>query len=143
MALRTLPQQLLDARGVVVAEDRRAAVGALHLRALLLEDVAREGMPSLDLALGGQLEALLRARVGLHLRHGERDRIAQAPRRRPSVTTKRPSGRSPSSRAAWARRPLASAPGNAASAAATGGSGRSAGAGGRSAGTEYRGAWAG
>src|SRR4051794_32155313 len=76
MGLGALPQQLLDARGVVLAEDRRPAVGALHLRALLLEDVAREGMPSLDLALGGQLEALLRARVGLHLRHGERGRIA-------------------------------------------------------------------
>src|SRR3954462_1607837 len=76
MALRPLPQELLHARGVVIAEDRGPAVGALHLRALLLEDVAREGMPSLYLALGGQLAALLRARMGLHLRHGERGRIA-------------------------------------------------------------------
>src|SRR3954452_15539279 len=110
----------------MVGQDEVLPEVPLVLRRLLLEDVAREGMPSLDLALGGQLEALLRARMGLHLRHGERDRIAQAPRRRPSVTTKRPSGRSPSRRAAWARSPFASAPGNAASAAATGGSARSA-----------------
>src|SRR3954447_26088049 len=42
---------------------------SLVLRRLLLENVAREGVASLDLALGGQLEALLGARVGLHLRH--------------------------------------------------------------------------
>src|SRR5436305_322787 len=32
--------------------------------------------PCVDLALGGQLEALLRAGMGLHLRHDERWRIA-------------------------------------------------------------------
>src|SRR3954463_15264298 len=45
---------------------------ALPLRRLLLEDVAREGMTAADLALGGQLEALLGARMGLHLRHDGR-----------------------------------------------------------------------
>src|SRR4051794_28463832 len=45
----------------------------LLLRRLLLEDVAREGVASLDLALGGQLEALLGARMGLHLRHNGTD----------------------------------------------------------------------
>src|SRR4051794_20839472 len=49
---------------------------ALHLRRLLLEDVAREGMPTPPPCLGGELEALLGARMGLHLRHGEVGRIA-------------------------------------------------------------------
>src|SRR3954470_9977274 len=53
---------------------------ALPLRGLLLEDVAREGVPAPDLALGGQLEALLRARVGLHLRHRGRRSIGDRPR---------------------------------------------------------------
>src|SRR3954470_9563793 len=53
---------------------------ALPLRRLLLEDVAREGVPAPDLAPGGQLEALLRARVGLHLRHRGRRRIRGRPR---------------------------------------------------------------
>ena len=35
-------------------------------------------MTAADLALGGQLEALLGARMGLHLRHGGRRRIAEA-----------------------------------------------------------------
>ena len=48
---------------------RRLAVLALALGRLLLEDVARVGVTAADLALGGQLEALLGARVGLHLRH--------------------------------------------------------------------------
>src|SRR5947207_2406020 len=48
------------------------AEAALALRRLLLEDVARERMTATDLALGGQLEALLRARMGLHLRHDGR-----------------------------------------------------------------------
>src|SRR3954451_10459928 len=56
---------------------------ALHLRRLLLEDVAREGMPTTHLALGGELEALLGARVRLHLRHDEPGRIA-AHRRDPA-----------------------------------------------------------
>src|SRR5207247_7280375 len=48
------------------------AEAALPLRRLLLEDVARERMTAADLALGGQLEALLGARMGLHLRHDGR-----------------------------------------------------------------------
>src|SRR3954447_9626103 len=119
MVLLALAQQLLDARGVVVGEDRRPAVRALHLGALLLEDVAPEGMASPDPPIGGPLEALLRARMRLHLGHYERRSIA-------TTTSSLPSGASPSSRAACARRPLASAPGNELSAAATGGNPRSA-----------------
>src|SRR5205085_3133708 len=37
---------------------------------LLLEDVARESAASAHLARGGDLEALLRPGVGLHLGHG-------------------------------------------------------------------------
>src|ERR1043165_1013605 len=48
------------------------AEAALPLGRLLLEDVAREGVTATDLALGGQLEALLRARMRLHLRHDGR-----------------------------------------------------------------------
>jgi hypothetical protein len=43
---------------------------------LLLEDVAREGVPAADLAGGGQLEALLGAGMGLHLGHGEQRSMA-------------------------------------------------------------------
>src|SRR6476659_8424519 len=50
----------------------RLAEAALPLGRLLLEDVAREGVTAADLALGGQLEALLRARMRLHLRHDGR-----------------------------------------------------------------------
>src|SRR6476661_9771592 len=50
----------------------RLAEPALTLRRLLLEDVARERVTGLDLALGGQLEALLRAGMALHLRHDGR-----------------------------------------------------------------------
>src|SRR4051795_12770953 len=66
----------------MVGEDQRTAEVALVLRRLLLEDVAREGMASLHLALRRRLEALLRAAVGLHLRHDvRRGRIAaQVPR---------------------------------------------------------------
>src|SRR5689334_7193317 len=53
------------------------AEGPLALGRLLLEDVARVRVTAADLALGGQLEALLRARMGLHLRHGGRRRIAK------------------------------------------------------------------
>src|SRR4051794_10588444 len=53
----------------MVGQDEVLPEVPLVLRRLLLEDVAREGVASLDLALGGQLEALLRARMGLHLRH--------------------------------------------------------------------------
>src|SRR3954453_9387505 len=56
----------------MLGELERLAEAALPLRRLLLEDVAREGMTATDLALGGQLEALLRARMGLHLRHDGR-----------------------------------------------------------------------
>src|SRR3954465_8690899 len=55
----------------------RLAEGPLGAGGLLLEDVARVGVTAADLALGGQLEALLRARMGLHLRHGGRRRIAK------------------------------------------------------------------
>src|SRR5690349_17841132 len=50
----------------------RLAEAALTLGRLLLEDVAREGVARPDLALGGQLEALLRAGMRLHLRHDGR-----------------------------------------------------------------------
>ena len=59
-------------------QDRRVAEVALPLRRLLLEDVAREGVPAADLALGGQLEALLRAGMGLHLRHRGRSSIGDS-----------------------------------------------------------------
>src|SRR5690242_1611641 len=56
----------------MVGDVHRLAEAALALGRLLLEDVAREGMTATDLALGGQLEALLRARMRLHLRHDGR-----------------------------------------------------------------------
>src|ERR1700684_1423434 len=47
---------------------------ALALGRLLLQDVTRKGVPSPDLAGGGDLEALLSAGVGLHLRHRARSK---------------------------------------------------------------------
>src|SRR3984893_10653717 len=59
----------------MVGEDRRTAKRALLFRRLLLEDVAREGVPCAHLPLGGDFEALLGARVGLHLRHDREQTI--------------------------------------------------------------------
>src|SRR5277367_6025197 len=61
----------------MVVDDRRAAQGTLLFRRLLLEDVAREGVPAAHLAGGGDFEALLRAGVGLHLGH-DRERTIMA-----------------------------------------------------------------
>src|SRR3954452_10515953 len=61
---------------------------ALALGGLLLEDVAREGVTGLHLAGAGDLEALLRAGVGLHLGHGEGRSIAA--RLAQAQDTKRP-----------------------------------------------------
>src|SRR5277367_1944448 len=63
----------------MVVDDRRAAEGALLFRRLLLEDVAREGVPAADLAFGGHFEALLRAGVCLHLGHREPMIMARTP----------------------------------------------------------------
>src|SRR5215213_5155142 len=49
------------------------AVVPLHLRRLLLKYVARERVTAADLALGGQLEALLGAGMALHLGHRSRE----------------------------------------------------------------------
>src|SRR5215218_9840994 len=54
---------------VGLRDDHRPAEVALALRALLPEVVAREGVAREQLALGRLLEALLGARMGLHLRH--------------------------------------------------------------------------
>src|SRR5438477_5678347 len=59
---------------------------ALPLRRLLLKDVAREGVTAADLAFCGQLEALLRARMGLHLRHDGRCSMTKKPRSRPYLS---------------------------------------------------------
>src|SRR6185503_20139913 len=58
-----------DSLVVSLGDVDRPAQVALPLSALLPEVVAREGMPREELALGGLLEALLGAGVGLHLRH--------------------------------------------------------------------------
>src|SRR4051812_24452951 len=73
----------------MVGQDEVLPEVPLVLRRLLLEDVAREGVASLDLALGGQLEALLGARVGLHLRHsgaGQYGRGVRVARSGPTLT---------------------------------------------------------
>src|SRR5579872_3357261 len=57
---------------------------ALALGGLLLEDVAREGVPAAQLARAGLREALLRAGMGLHLRHGEDASMADPPCRAPA-----------------------------------------------------------
>ena len=66
---RVDPEHPLDPRRVVVGHDLRPAEGALALRRLLLEDVAREGVAAAHLAVGSDFEALLRAGMGLHLGH--------------------------------------------------------------------------
>jgi hypothetical protein len=53
------PQQRLDSLGVVLGDHRRPAEPPLALGRLLLQDVAGEGVTGPDLAVGGQLEALL------------------------------------------------------------------------------------
>src|SRR5262249_22272824 len=83
------PQKLLDARGVVIGEERRAAQLALVFGRLLLEDVAGERMSAAHLAAGGDLEPLLRARVCLHLRHIEPLIMTRRTRRRPRTADRR------------------------------------------------------
>src|SRR5579885_2220319 len=87
----------------MVRHDRRLPQMPLTLGRLLLQDVAGEGVPTLDLSLGGQLEALLGARMGLHLRHDD-PRVKQTPcgtvgcggsGRRMSTTTAGPAAPAP------------------------------------------------
>src|ERR1700744_5041821 len=63
-------------------DHRRLGVAALPLRGLFFQDVAGEGVAAAPLALGGQLEAFLGARMGLHLRHCDR-RVKQTRGRQP------------------------------------------------------------
>src|SRR5581483_6571385 len=63
---RQEPAHALSVRPRDLGRQRHAA---LPLRRLLLEDVAGEGAPPAQLPRRGLAEALLRARVGLHLRH--------------------------------------------------------------------------
>src|ERR1700694_2916521 len=94
----------------MVGEDRRTAKRALLFRRLLLEDVAREGVPCAHLPLGGDFEALLGARVGLHLRHDReqtimarwcsRRRSRRGPRRTPRSGGAPPRARGPPPRPA-------------------------------------------
>src|SRR4029077_189096 len=82
----------------MVVHDLRAAQRALLLRRLLLEDVAREGVPAAHLAGAGDFEALLRAGMGLHLGH-DRERTIMTrpcPRRHP-----RRARRAPRTRSSW------------------------------------------
>ena len=53
----------------MVRKDQRPGKLTLALRRLLLKDVAGEGVTRANLAAGGQLKALLRTGMGLHLRH--------------------------------------------------------------------------
>ena len=53
----------------MVRKDQRPGKLTLALRRLLLKDVAGEGVTRANLAARGQLKALLRTGMGLHLRH--------------------------------------------------------------------------
>src|SRR5215208_3941423 len=65
-------EQLVDPLVVGLGDHRRPLEPALPRRRLLLEDVARVGAPTAQLALGGLAEPLLGAGMGLHLRHRSR-----------------------------------------------------------------------
>src|SRR3954451_6945876 len=63
------PEQPLHAIAVAAGDLGLVAEVALPLRGLLLEDVVLERLAPHHLAGAGDLEALGRAAVGLHLRH--------------------------------------------------------------------------
>src|SRR5688572_1697463 len=64
-----LQQALEGLRFAAGLDDLRATKTPLPLGTLLREDVGVIGAAALDLTAGRNLEALLRARVALHLRH--------------------------------------------------------------------------
>src|SRR6478672_561898 len=63
-------QEPFDLSLLRFVDDLGAAQAALALGRLVAEEVALVGLLVLEVPLGGHLEALLGARVGLHLRHG-------------------------------------------------------------------------
>src|SRR6478609_11911170 len=62
-------QELLDLLLLGLVDHLGAAQAALALGGLVAEEVALVRLLVLEVALGGHLEALLGARMGLHLRH--------------------------------------------------------------------------
>src|SRR5690606_23733914 len=71
-------EHALDAIGVGGRDVELPREPALAARRLLLEDVVEVDPPPADLAGAGDLEALLRAAVGLHLGHLDRFLVSRS-----------------------------------------------------------------